>query len=402
MAVLRVRRQHVPPLRAGHPWVYQQAIDSIEGSPGPGDVVEVSDTASGFIGLGYYSPGTSIPVRLLVTARGQALDDDLLRSRLRAARRLRAELGLPREDTTGYRLVNAEGDGLPGLTVDVFGEAAVVLFNTIGMKRRAPVVLDCLAELLKPRAIVEAKDVEFQKREGFEVREGVVRGSGGPLWPFRENGLELSAELPGGQKTGFYFDQRDNRARVAALASGRRVLDLYCYTGGFSLAAARAGAQAVTGVDTSAVALLSAEGHASRNGLKGRVKFVRSDARKFLGRRAESAAETLDLDEGYDLVVLDPPKLMPTGRTRDQARRAYRILNGMAIRAVAPGGILVTCSCSGQMSVQEFLRLLGLASADVHARTTVLEVRGAGADHPSPPAFDQGRYLKCVLLKVER
>jgi len=402
MVVIRIRRQHVPPLRAGHPWVYQQAIDRTDGPVGAGEVVEVRDTSDSFIGLGFYSPNTAIPVRLLVTVKGRALDDDLIRSRLRAARRLRMDLGLPSDATTGYRLVNAEGDGLAGLTVDVFGDAVVVLFNTIGMKKRADVVFDTLSELLKPKAIIESKDREFQRREGFEVEGGLVRGSGGPLWTFRENGLELTAELPGGQKTGFYFDQRENRRRIKSLAAGRRILDLYCYTGAFSIGAALEGGEEIVGVDTSAVALLAADEHASRNGVKGKVKFVRADARKYLQRRERDSAGTLDLDEGYDLVVLDPPKLMPTSRSRDQARRAYRSVNAAALRAVAPGGLLASCSCSGHMSSLEFLRLLGLASGDARRRTTVLEVRGAGADHPAPPAFDQGRYLKFVLLKVER
>ncbi len=187
---------------------------------------------------------------------------------------------------------------------------------------------------------------------------------------------------------------------MAALSPGRRVLDLYCYTGGFSLAAARANAAEVIGVDSSPIALLAAEEHRTRNALKGNIKFIRADARKYLEQLSRKARGSLGLDERFDLVVVDPPKLMTSQRSRDQARKAYRVLNAAALRAVAPLGLLATCSCSGRMSLEEFLRMLGLASADAGRSTTVLEVCGAGPDHPSPPAFDQGRYLKFVLLKI--
>lgn len=400
MPTIRVKTQHAPPLRAGHPWVFAQAIERIEDEPETGAVVDVTDTSGSFIGRGFYSRGSSIPVRLIVTNPDQKLDEALLRRRIEEAISLRRDFGLPSDDTTGYRLVNAEGDFLPGLTVDRFGDALVLRLATTGMAARSKAICDIFADLLTPRAIYEAKGDENQAREGMKVTGGILRGRDAKIWTFQENGIELTVELPGKQKTGFYFDQRENRARVAELVKGRRVLDLYCYTGGFSLAAARAGASEVVGVDTSAVALLAAEEHRTRNELRGSVRFVRSDVKKILGDIQRKKEGSLGLGARFDLVVLDPPKLMTSQRSRDQARRAYRALNSAAMRAVAPGGIIVSCSCSGRMSVDEFLRLLGLASGDIKRTTTVLEVRSAGADHPSPPAFDQGRYLKCVILKV--
>ena len=400
MATVRVKNQHVPPLRAGHPWVFAQAVERIEGAPGNGEVVDVIDGSGRFIGRGFLSKGSSIPVRLLVIDKDQPLDHSLIASRLEEALELRRDLGLPSEETTGFRLVNAEGDLLPGLTVDVFGEAVVARFSTAGMALRSEAICDILADLLRPRAIYEAKSDENQAREGIKVKGGLLRGTGRKIWSFLEHGLEFTAEIPGSQKTGFYFDQRDNRARVAQVARGRRVLDLFCYTGGFALGAARAGAAEVVGVDSSAVALLAAEEHRTRNQLSNKVKFLRSDVRKILDRRNRDRQGSLGLGDRFDLVVVDPPKFMTSQRSRDQARRAYRGLNADALRLVASGGLLASSSCSGRMSVDEFLRLLGLASGDAGRSTVVLEVRGAGPDHPSPPAFDQGRYLKFVLLKV--
>lgn len=401
MATIRIKARNVPPLKAGHPWVFAQAIERIEGDPPAGAVVEVVDPQGRFIGRGYYSKGSSIPIRLLVTNPEISLDDALLRTRLRQAHRLRRDLGLPNEKTTGYRLVNAEGDALAGLTVDVFGEALVVRFHTIGMAQRADAICSMLSDLLKPRAIYEAKGDRNQAREGLAPKGSLLRGMGEELWTFHENGLLYTAELPGGQKTGFFFDQRENRARIADVAAGRRVLDVYCYTGAFSLNAGKAGASEVVGVDSSAIALLAADQHAQRNNLKGTVKFLRSDARKMLDELQRRRQGSLGLGDAYDLVVLDPPKLMTSQSSRDQARKAYRWINAAALRLLNPGGLLASCCCSGRMSTAEFLRIIGYASRDARRPATVLEVRGAGPDHPFPPAFDPGRYLKFVLLKVE-
>ncbi len=208
MATIRIKSQHVPPLRAGHPWVFAQAVERVDGNPGMGDVVDVTDVSGTFIGRGYYSKGSSIPVRILIKREGQKLDFNFLRSRVKEAKQLRGDLGLPSDETTGYRLINAEGDGMAGLTVDVFGDAVVMRLSTGGMARRAQAFCDILAELLRPKAIYEARGDESQAREGVKAKGGLLRGSGGPNWTFYEKGLELVAEIPGGQKTGFYFDQR--------------------------------------------------------------------------------------------------------------------------------------------------------------------------------------------------
>ncbi len=383
----------------GHPWVYAQAIARMEGSPVAGDTVAVMDPRGNFLGRGYWSPESAIPVRILTRNRDVVPEGDFLRGKIAAAAAWRrAALGLPSADTTGYRLVNAEGDGLPGLVADVFGDAVSVQFLTAGMKRRQDVILDALLATVGARTALEVASVRHQKLEGFTAREGVVRGDEATALRFLERGLPMAVAAPGqtgaGQKTGYYFDQRENRAMVEGLSAGRRVLDVFSYVGGFALGAARGGATTVLAVDSSAPALEAGARNAESAGLADRVLWRRGDARKVL-LEAESAGER------YDLVVLDPPKLAHHAREVTDALGHYRKLNAAAVRVLAPGGLLVTCSCSGSVAVDEFLRAVAGGARDAGREAMVLRVNGASADHPCPAAFPEGRYLKCALARVE-
>ena len=244
LATIHLRPGFVQPVWAGHPWVFAQAIARAAGSPRPGDEVRVVDPEGKPLGRGFWSPESAIPVRLLTRDADTALDDAFLAARIEeAARWRRALLGLPSAEHTGYRLVNADGDGLPGLTVDVFGDAATVQFGTVGMKRREAAVIDAVIRGAGVRRVYEAGSERHQQREGFAVTDGLVRGEGAPTLAFVESGVRFAVAAPGsaggGQKTGYYFDQRDNRAAVAALSAGGRVLDAFSYVGGFGLAAAR-------------------------------------------------------------------------------------------------------------------------------------------------------------------
>ncbi|MEZ4405377.1 MAG: class I SAM-dependent methyltransferase [Polyangiales bacterium] len=288
-ATVYLRPGHVQPVWMGHPWVYAQAIGRIEGDAEHGDEVEVRDPRGNTLGRGYYSPGSAIPVRLLTRDAGQRLDGAFLSRRIGEAARWRRELlGLPSEHTTALRVVNSEGDGLPGLIVDRFGDAACAQLLTAGMKRREGFVFEALRSHLGVRRIYEVASAKHQALEGVEATEGLrwsADGSDGPL-RFRENGIDIEVTAPGdeggGQKTGYYLDQRDNRAMIAALSKGARVLDLYTHTGGFALAALKAGAKEVVGVDSSAPAIASARAIASANGLSA-ARFIKGDARKVLG-----------------------------------------------------------------------------------------------------------------------
>jgi len=394
MTAVRLRPGHVQPIWAGHPWVFAQAIDEVEGAPAPGDVVQVVDARRQFIGKGYWSPKSAIPVRILSRDPAEELESAALGRRIEEAATWRKSLiPLPSEDTTGYRLVHAEGDRLAGLIIDVYGEVAAVQLLTVGMKRRETDIFAHVARVTGARTIIEIASERMQRLEGFESTTGVVRGPDVDTLDFLERGFRFEVALAAAQKTGFYLDQRENRAMVERLASGRRVLDAFCYVGAFTFAALRGGATHVSAIDTAAPAIATGAAMAAREGLGDRVSFDRSDAKRALG-------ELHSKNEVFDMVILDPPKLAPSSRYLDQGRKAYRRINAGALRIIRDGGLLVTCSCSAAVKPGDFLRTLGLAARDAGREVTLLSMGQQGSDHPVPASFPEGRYLKCALLRV--
>jgi 23S rRNA (cytosine1962-C5)-methyltransferase len=386
----------VQPVWAGHPWVYAQAIDQIDGGPIRGDEVEVVDPRGNFLGRGFYTPGSSIPVRLLVRDQTTRIDLDLFRARIRRAVHLRTSIGLPHKGTTGYRLVHAEGDGLPGLIVDRFGDALVIQISTFGMKAREGTLLEALVAELAPRTILDRSPANAAKIENFVPGSGVIHGEPISFLELEEREIAYRLPLDLGQKTGFYFDQRALRGRVEQLAHGRRVLDAYSYVGSFAFAAARGGARHVTAVDDSAVAIEVGAEIARANGFADRIDFTKADARRFLQNVHDSGSD----GERYDLVIVDPPRFAPSRGARDQALVAYAKTAEMACRAVEPDGLLVICSCSAAVDITMLTRALasGALRANVHA--TVLERYFQGADHPVLAAFPEGLYLKALIARI--
>jgi 23S rRNA (cytosine1962-C5)-methyltransferase len=395
MPIVRIRPGHVRPLWAGHPWVYAQAVAKLEGSADEGDLVDVLDPHDNFLGAGFYAPKSALVVRILSRMRGEAIDAAFFRDRLRAAYELRKGwLGLPHAETDGYRLVHAEGDGLPGLIVDVFGDVLVVQLLTVGMKRREAEILAGLVEVTGAGSIVEMPSREHQEQEGFSVEPRVVYGRPATELQFRERGFEYRLPFESAQKTGFYFDQRENRARLESLCRGRRVLDLCSYVGAFALAAARGGAREVLAIDRSETALALGQQAAERAGWAGKIEFARRDLKKALPELMSERAR-------FDVIVLDPPKLAHGVKQLDRARSTYRLWNSQAFALCESGGLIVSCSCSAAMQQQDFLRTLALAGADAGREPSLIALGEQAPDHPTPAAFQEGRYLKAAFLRVK-
>ncbi|MFW5876651.1 MAG: class I SAM-dependent rRNA methyltransferase [Myxococcota bacterium] len=394
MAVVHLKAGHVQPLWAGHPWVFAQAIERVEGAPGPGDVVSVTDPRGKVLGRGFWSPRSAIPVRVLTRGEDEVVDEALLGRRLEAARLLRHEwMGLPDADTTGYRLVHGEGDGLPGLIVDVYDHVAAVQILTIGMKRREDALFAHVARVTGAGTVLEIPNERVQRMEGFEAGARVARGPDVTTLRFRERGFDYEIPLEMAQKTGFYFDQRDNRARLETLVRGRRVLDAYSYVGPFALAAARGGAERVVAVDSAAHVVAEAATISRHHGFGSVIEHVRADLKRELSARSQR-------NEKFDVVVVDPPRLAPTSKHLAAGQKAYRRLNAEAMKLVERGGMLVSCSCSAAMTPERFLRTLAMAARDAARETSLLWLGGQGPDHPVPTAFPEGRYLEAAFLQV--
>lgn len=389
MAKVYLKRGRANPLWHGHPWVYSGAIAREEGSHEGGDIVDVLDIDGRFIGRGFANARSQIRVRML-TRRDETIDAAFLRARLVEARLCRERLGLPSARTNTFRLVNAEGDGLPGLVVDLYGDVAAVQFTALGMKRLDETVFDLVAEVTKARAVVEVSAGGFAQIEGFGAATRTVRGDEVQLATCKENGITYEVDPLHGQKTGMFLDQRENRRRIAELARGARVLDVYTYAGGFALNALQGGAQSAVCVDSSARAIERARRHAELNGL-GPLEAVEADAFRYL----EAVRP-----RSYDLVVIDPPKFARARKDLDAALKGYERLNVLAMNACASGALLATCSCSQNVDQETFERVIGNAALSAGRRVRVLDVASQGPDHPVPPAFPEGRYLKFALCHI--
>lgn len=410
-AVVRLRRGRARPFWHGNPIVYSGAVAGVHGEPPmSGDLVEVRDHADRAIGWGFFHATSQYRVRLVAWASEPDLRPDLasiLEVRLARAAALRRLVGLPGPDTTAWRLLNSEGDGLSGLTVDVFGGAAgerdgpivaVVMASAAWVERHRGLVEEAIRRVLPPgvRLVFRSSPV-VGSEEGLAPAPAEADVPG-PM-EVLERGLRFVVSPGGSQKTGFYLDQRDNRALVRAMAAwpgeGRasgatRVLDAFCFTGGFALNAAVQGAAEVLAVDSSGAAVGVGRENARLNGLSDRVRFEEADALEVLEASPRA----------FDLVVCDPPPLARSARDIAPALARYRRVNRAALAAVSLGGMLVTCSCSSAVRRDLFLEVLRDAAAEANRRFTVTHVRGAAPDHPIHPAFPEGEYLTCVVGTV--
>jgi len=375
-------------IRSGHRWIFSNEIDRVEGAPAIGDTVEAYDAAGRFLGAGFYNPHSLIAFRLL-TDKQEAIGQSFFRKRIERALAFRRELYPGLES---FRLVFGESDGLSGLIVDKYVGYLAVQFLTAGMEKNKDAVLGALREILAPEGIVGRNDSSLRTMEGLPQTVEVYSGSVPDRVQIEENGSLFWADLKGGQKTGFFFDQRDNRAALAKYCRGKRVIDCFCHTGAFGIYAARAGAAAVTFVDASAPALELARANALLNGYEGIFQSVRTDVMEFVGIKN-------NLDK-FDIIILDPPALIKSKKHFQAGYRAYRKLNTAAFESLGPGGIVATSSCSHNVTPQDFRALLHESAARAGRQVRLLEMRSQSLDHPVLLSMPETEYLKFAILEV--
>ena len=375
-----------------HPWIFSGAVEKLGGEPKPGETVQVRDIAGNPLALAAYSPESQIRARAWSFDVSQAIDEKFFRQKLQQAISLRERLPAARH-TNALRLVHGESDGLPGLVVDRYADVLVAQFLAAGAERRREEILNLLVEISGCEAVFERSDAEVRKLEGLEPRVGFARGNrNASRCPIIEYGLNFRVDVEQGQKTGFFLDQRENRQRVRALAAGREVLDGFCYTGGFAIAALAGGAKRVTALESSSAALDVARDNLAANPLDAStIDFVQADVFKHLRLLRDKGAK-------YDLIVLDPPKLAPTAAHAKNAARAYKDINLLAFKLLAPGGLLATFSCSGGVSAELFQSIVAGAALDAGGDAKIIERFGAAADHPVALEFPEGDYLKGLLV----
>jgi len=382
-------------VREGHPWVFSGAVGLVSGDPSPGEAVRVLGANGDFIAWGHYSPGSRIRVRLLDRAEDAVIDERWWSSKLDAALgRRREQLLDPRG---ACRLVFSEADLLPGLVVDRYGDHCVLQVHTPGAERMRDATLERLSALLSPAAILDRSDEEQRRLEGLPAitpAADPAADARAPATRISDAGLQFDVSLGAGQKTGFYIDQRLNRAAVASWSAGRRVLDAFCYTGAFSVHAARAGAAALMLLDSSRDALDAATQHLLLNGFGAVPTEI---------RRGNAFAELRRLrDEGrsFEMVILDPPRLAPTRSQAPKAARAYKDANLFAMKLLAPEGILATFSCSGGIEPAFFQEIVRWAAKDAGREVQILQKLGQPFDHPVRLDLPETEYLKGLICRV--
>jgi 23S rRNA (cytosine1962-C5)-methyltransferase len=382
------------PFFGRHPWVLDSAIGQIEGEPRDGDEVELFTAEGQFVARGLFSSASRIRVRLYTWQADQPLDETFWRQRLESAVRLRKILGYL-QPGGAERLVFSEADGLSGLIVDRYRDYLAIEFTSLGMALRQELLVGLLAELLRPRGMVLRRERGTARGEGAMPPQGPCWGQppDGPVF-ITEHGVRYGVDVCEGQKTGFFLDQRENRLAAARYMHGRRLLDVCCYSGAFALVCALRGeAREVLAIDTSARAIALARANAELNGVAN-VRFETADAFSYLPQLAAEG-------QRFDAVILDPPKFAQRRESLEAALRAYYQLNRMAVDLLAPDGVLVTCSCSGYVSREDFLHVLAEVAQRSGRTIQVLEQRGAAPDHPTSASCLESEYLKCFICRVE-
>ena len=374
---------------SGHPWIFKSDIKRVNGDFEPGDVVNVKAANGRFLCKALYNPASQIALRVM-TYKEENVDRAFIFERVKRAIDYRRRFA----DLNSCRLIFAESDGLPALIVDSFGGVLSLQSLCLGIDRFKEDVCDALEEMLHPVGIYERNDVPVRELEGMQQQTGVLRGEVPDKVEIKENGVRFLVDVKNGQKTGFFLDQKENRAAIAPFVKDARVLDCFTHTGSFALHAAKFGAKDVTGVDISEFACECARENAALNGFQN-VRFVAANAFDFLKEQSTSG-------EQYDVVILDPPAFTKTRSAVAAAARGYKEINLRAMKLIKNGGYLVTCSCSQHMLPMQFRDVVLEAAHDAHVRLMQVEYRTQGRDHPILPAAPETQYLKCGIFRVEK
>ena len=387
MRTILLKKKEDRRIKRGHPWVFSNEVQALPADVVPGELVEVRDFAAGFIGRGYANPRSLITVRILTRTR-EEIDAAFLERRISRARDLRTGLGFGES----FRAVYSEGDGLPGLIVDKYADTLVVQSLTAGIDGMLEMVIAALREAYGPKAIVLRNDVAVRELEGLAQEKRVVLGDAESLVTIEESGIRYQVDVLEGQKTGFFFDQRENRLALRDLVRGRRTLDCFCYVGAWALAAARYGASEVIGIDSSEKAVALARSNAELNSLS--ATFETGDV-------FERLRELERRKERFGCIILDPPAFVKSRAKVREALKGYKELNLRAMRILEPSGILVTCSCSHHIDQELFREMLIDAAWSAGRQARLLEMRSQSRDHPMLLAAKESQYLKCAILVVD-
>ncbi len=376
-----------------HPWVFSGALEKIKGTPENGDVVKVVNSNNDFLAFGYFNDQSRVAVRLLEWDENIAIDEAWYAQKINKAITSRAHLLT--NDTNAYRLIFSEADFLPGLIVDKYADFLSVQILSTGIEKAKSVLIEILVNALRPKGIFDRSDATARTHEGITAENGLLWGEAPAAFiEVKENGITYHINISEGQKSGFYCDQRDNRQILATYAKDKTVLDCFSYSGGFSLNAFKHGANEVTSVDSSALALQTLKQNIELNKFKTKKHTsIQSDVNKQLRIFKEEGKK-------FDIVVLDPPKYAPSRSALDRAARAYKDLNRLGLLLLEPGGLLATFSCSGAVDIDTFKQIIAWAALDAGKEVQVIKQFSQPEDHPVRLSFPEGEYLKGLLVRV--
>ncbi len=393
MAVVRLKKGRQKTLQARNPLVYSESIAKIKGSFSPGDIIEVQDWNGDFVGRGSINMKSDKAIRILSWDAHEKLDGAFLRNRIKAAEGMRQAMGIEAK-STAYRVVNSEGDNLPGLVIDRYADVFVIQIETSGMHRFENEIVAAVDELFKPRAVIGRPDLTSMEIEGFQAKEGVLKGEcADGVIEVAENGLKFFIDVLDGQGTGFFLSQRDNRLETAAHCMGKRVLDCFTYTGAFAIYAGKlGGAEKVYGIESSATAMEIAGRNLEAN-----------DAKNVVILQGEVFWELQNLvnrQELFDVIVVDPPRLITSWKTIEKGIQTYKVLNTLVLMIIRENGVLVSCSSSEILQEDVFEAILAECAQESGREIRIIAKRGPATDHPKNPSCPRTRSLNCYLAHI--